>query len=210
MKIKMIDLFKLMLERKAPKKIRVLGIDMAFIETAEWGDYKDDDCYRLSDFRLTDCLNEDVEIIEEPKKIMKWDKGALEEMEKCTKYTLKDLKGYIRILAETQNELQQENKILKENAENNDKVVDKVNWENQLLKKENKQLKAQIEEYQKALDETMYEKIDIENNWNKLKEWVNKHYDYYINNEDYIGGRLCFIDMKDKMQKLEQGSDSNE
>ena len=134
MKIKMIDLFKLMLERKAPKKIRVLGIDMAFIETAEWGDYKDDDCYRLSDFRLTDCLNEDVEIIEEPKKIMKWDKGALEEMEKCTKYTLKDLKGYIRILAETQNELQQENKFLKENAENNDKVVDKVNWENQLTK----------------------------------------------------------------------------
>ena len=40
-------------------------------------------------------------------------------------------------------QLQQENKILKENAENNDKVVDKVNWENQLLKKENKQLKEE-------------------------------------------------------------------
>ena len=40
--------------------------------------------------------------------------------------------------------LQQENKILKENAENNDKVVDKVNWENMLLKKENKQLKDKI------------------------------------------------------------------
>lgn len=84
--------------------------------------------------------------------------------------------------------LQQENKILKENAENNDKVVDKVNWENMLLKKENKQLK---------------------DNWNKLKEWVNKHYDYYMNNEDYIGGRLCFTDMKDIMQEIE-GSDSNE
>ena len=71
MKIKMMDLFKLMLERKAPKKIRVLGIDMTFIETAEWGDYEDDNCYRLSEFRLTDCLNEDVEIIEEPKKIEK-------------------------------------------------------------------------------------------------------------------------------------------
>ena len=82
--------------------------------------------------------------------------------------------------------LQRENKILKENAENNDKVVDKVNWENQLLKKENKQLK---------------------DNWNKLKEWVNKNYDYYINNEDYIGGRLCFTDMKNKMQELE-GSDN--
>ena len=32
-------------------------------------------------------------------------------------------------------QLQQENKILKENAEKNDKVVDKVNWENMLLKK---------------------------------------------------------------------------
>lgn len=30
--------------------------------------------------------------------------------------------------------LQQENKILRENAEHNDKAVDKVNWENQLLK----------------------------------------------------------------------------
>ena len=41
------------------------------------------------------------------------------------------------------NQLQQENKILKENAEHNDKVVDKVNWENMLLKKENKQLKEE-------------------------------------------------------------------
>ena len=49
------------------------------------------------------------------------------------------------------NQLQQENKILKENAENNDKVVDKVNWENMLLKKENKQLKDK---------------------WNELKKWL--------------------------------------
>ena len=40
-------------------------------------------------------------------------------------------------------ELLKENKILKQNAENNDKVVDKVNWENVLLKKENKQLKEE-------------------------------------------------------------------
>lgn len=76
------------------------------------------------------------------------------------------LRDYIKLL--------QENRILKENAEHNDKVVDKVNFENQLLKKENKQLKAQIEEYQKALDETMSEKMDIENNWNKLKEHIEK------------------------------------
>lgn len=40
--------------------------------------------------------------------------------------------------------LKKENKILRENAENNDKVVDKVNWENQLLKKGNKQLKDKL------------------------------------------------------------------
>ena len=72
MKIKMMDLVKLMLERKAPKKIRFLGINMTFIETAEWGDYKGDDCNcRLSEFRLIDCLNEYAEIIEEDKKIEK-------------------------------------------------------------------------------------------------------------------------------------------
>ena len=47
---------------------------------------------------------------------------------------------------------------------------------------------------------------ELKDNWVELKEWVNKHYDYFMNNEDYIGGRLCFTDMKDKMQELEQGS----
>lgn len=40
--------------------------------------------------------------------------------------------------------IEKENKILRENAENNDKVVDKVNWENMLLKKENQELKDKI------------------------------------------------------------------
>ena len=41
-------------------------------------------------------------------------------------------------------ELYEENEILKENAQNNDKVVDKINWDNQLLKKENKKLKDKL------------------------------------------------------------------
>lgn len=103
MKIKMIDLFKLMLERKAPKKIRVLGFDMTFIETAEWGDYKADDCVRLSDFRLIDCLNEDVEIIEEPKKIEKIDFGTLntqKEKNRAMKDTINKLIDEINNLKE--------------------------------------------------------------------------------------------------------------
>lgn len=58
-------------------------------------------------------------------------------------------------------QLQQENKILKENAENNDKVVDKVNWENQLLKKENKQLKDNWNYIKKMLKEARQEKFNI-------------------------------------------------
>lgn len=54
--------------------------------------------------------------------------------------------------------MQEENTILKENAEHNDKVVDKVNWENMLLKKENKKQK---EDFSKAIMEL--QKIEIEN-----------------------------------------------
>lgn len=91
------------------------------------------------------------------------------------------------------------------------------------LQKENQQLKLINKEYERLdngesrgctitrVDEyDIYDLIKCKDNWNKLKEWVNKHYDYYMNNGDYIGGRLCFTDMKDKMQELEQESDSND
>ncbi len=55
--------------------------------------------------------------------------------------------------------LQQEKKILKKNAENNDKVVDKVNWENQLLKKENEQLKERINKALNKID-NMFDRGD--------------------------------------------------
>lgn len=53
----------------------------------------------------------------------------------CNGMTLMRTEEYSNRLEEIE-ELKEENKILKENAENNDKVVDKINWENQLLKKE--------------------------------------------------------------------------
>lgn len=81
--------------------------------------------------------------------------------------------------------LYKENKILKENAENNDKVIDKINWENQLLKKENEQLK---------------------DNWNKLKEYIRKNIIY-----DDVGMKILDpSSLEDYMQELEQGNDSNE
>ena len=72
-----------------------------------------------------------------------------------------------------------ENKILKENAENNDKVVDKVNWENMLLKKKNKQLK---------------------DNWNMLKEYLKNRYD---NGTESISYRQVFMEIREAMQVLE-------
>lgn len=102
-------------------------------------------------------------------------------------------------------------------------VIDRLNKTptyDELLK-ENKKLKMINEEYEKLNKENyrgfkiinvqeydIYELLSYKNNWNKLKEYINKHYDYYMNNKDYIGGRLCFTDMKNKMQELEQGSDS--
>ena len=76
-------------------------------------------------------------------------------------------------------QLQQENKILRENAENNDKVVDKINWDNQLLKKENKQLK---------------------DNWNKLKEYIRKNIIY-----DDVGMKILDPSpLEDYMQELQE------
>lgn len=79
-------------------------------------------------------------------------------------------------------QLQQENKILKENAENNDKVVDKVNWENQLLKKENQQIK---------------------DNWNKLKECLKD-----VMNSSEADDKEFVETILDIMQELEQGRDN--
>lgn len=73
--------------------------------------------------------------------------------------------------------LQQENKILKENAEHNDKVVDKVNWENMLLKGENKQLK---------------------DNWNTLREYVGLEW-YSYDNES-----VEFEVAKDILNKMQE------
>ena len=50
---------------------------------------------------------------------------------------------YTKIITLT-TELYEENEILKENAEKYDKVVNKINWDNELLKKENKQLKDKL------------------------------------------------------------------
>ena len=66
-------------------------------------------------------------------------------------------------LQQENQELKKENKILRENAEHNDKVVDKVNWENQELKKE-------LEEYKRLGFEHLNDKCNkLENQNHKWK-----------------------------------------
>lgn len=72
--------------------------------------------------------------------------------------------------------LQRENKILRENAENNDKVVDKVNWKNQLLKKENQELKKQLEDMTLCRDIASGHREEVQNRetilLNQQKEFI--------------------------------------
>ena len=64
-------------------------------------------------------------------------------------------------------QLQQENEILKENAQNNDKVVDKINWDNQLLKKENKKLKDKLSKVKSLIISHNFDTGDIYYKYNK-------------------------------------------
>ena len=68
-------------------------------------------------------------------------------------------------------ELYEENEILKENAQNNDKVVDKINRENQLLKTKIKNAIEYINKYENI--KAYYEYIDEDG------------YEEYNYNEDF-------------------------
>ena len=117
--------------------------------------------------------------------------------------------------------LQKENEILKENAENNDKAVDKVNWENMLLKKENKQLKMINKEYERlnkvnnrgfkitnVKEYDIYDLLRYKENWNKLKEYLH-NVDVVVDySENYDGHFINYDELIDKMQELEKGSEN--
>ena len=113
----------------------------------------------------------------------------------------------IDLLIKENQSLKKENEILKENAENNDKIVDKVNWENMLLKKENKKQKIQISAREEVCNR-------LESNWNKLKECIKECLESIdtiqklTGNaiENYTPRILTYRQILDKMQEL-QGSD---
>ena len=123
--MKIIDLLnKIANGEEVPKKIRITDVDdritrhYIFFYDEDDQEYKDNELFPLGARLILDrVLNKKVEVLDllkDPKKIEKWGEGALEEMENCTDYTLEDLQKYIRILAETQNELIDEINNLKE------------------------------------------------------------------------------------------------
>ena len=76
-------------------------------------------------------------------------------------------------LEENYDRIYNENCILRENAEHNDKVVDKFNWENQKLKK-------QIEEYKRLGFEHLNDKCNkLENQQKEFIEWLENEKNIY-------------------------------
>ena len=91
---------------------------------------------------------------------------GLEICSKKSNMVIQELIDTIVQLQEENQSLKKENKILRENAEHNDKVVDKVNWENQKLKK-------QLEEYKRLGFEHLNDKCNkLENQQKEFIEWL--------------------------------------
>lgn len=68
------------------------------------------------------------------------------------------------------------------------------------LQQENKKLNGTIQTYDILLKANVEENKQLKENWNKLKKLLNQKY--------YNGERIDIKDILDKMQELEQGSDS--
>lgn len=113
---------------------------------------------------------------------------GLEVCSKKSNMVIQDFADTIIQLQQENQSLKKENKILRENAEHNDKVVDKVNWENKhykhIIDELEKWLKEKLKDMQLIIDdvdiafEVDYERINEAKNYkvayntalNKLQE----------------------------------------
>lgn len=85
------------------------------------------------------------------------------------------------------------------------------------LQQENKQLKERMEYLERSnnrrediIIEQRQEISDLEDNWDELKEYLH-NVDVVVDySENYDGHFINYDELIDKMQELEQGSDSNE
>ena len=71
---------------------------------------------------------------------------------------------------------------------------------------ENESLKEIEEEHRKINGELREENEELKDNWNMLKEHLKNRYD---NGTESISYRQVFMEIREAMQELEQGSDCN-
>ena len=95
-------------------------------------------------------------------------------------------------------------KILIYSQEDLDLILELEKQENEELQQENKQLKIQISAREEVCNR-------LESNWNKLKEYCKENTLCYEVGDDentkLIGSKIHGLNVLDKMQELEQGSD---
>ena len=180
---KKITLFKVFQELKELHYL--LKIKNDYINELEAYKYNlDRDYLRLE--KENEELKEENETIQE--KFKEWKKDIEKERkfylcERDCAFRLKESKKYlsytqqIEKLEQENQSLKKENKILRENAEHNDKVVDKVNWENLKLKK-------QLDEYKRLGFEHLNDKC------NKLENHQKDFIEYLENEKDRLA-REC-------------------
>ena len=70
---------------------------------------------------------------------------------------------------------------------------------------------SEVERMQKCIDELLQENKILKDNWNKLKEYCKENTLCYEVGDDentkLIGSKIHGLNVLDKMQELEQGSD---
>ena len=110
-------------------------------------------------------------------------------LEICSKKSNMVIQEFIDTIFQLQQEnqeLKKENKILRENAEHNDKVVDKVNWENLKLKEQVDYLRRSIERKEEIIMDVQNEIIPYTHEY--VTKLINRQNNFieYLENEKNI------------------------
>ena len=105
------------------------------------------------------------------------------------------------------------NKVIKDLKERNDKLQEQYRLRDIRcihLEYENEMLKSDFEAQHELTKNYAEENKRLKDNWNKLKEYLH-NVDVVIDySENYDGRFINYDELIDKIQEIEQGSDSNE
>ena len=118
-------------------------------------------------------------------------------LEICSKKSNMVIQEFIDTIVQLQQEnqsLKKENKILRENAENNDKVVDEVNWKNQKLKKQLEEANEKILLLQVSEPMLEYKKALEENHQKEFIEYLESYLKLFDNKDIYEEGSYDTIE----------------